>query len=733
MKPRIRWILAGLTLLVGSVGYRRLQACGPSWAEALFLDPGIPDVPRESIAQGEWGVLRPGLPYEDLIPIYRQLQNLDSPGKTVKPGVTAENVNASSPSWERQRSAVLGDRPRPNVPDAYETAEFVTVTRVCGPAFEQAASTLAGLVKEHGVTDPAVKDWALAQDLVFASTKDAPRYPEPVRAPAWLVPQRRYQIAAAHFYASDWATARRHFLEIAKDPSSPWRPWGRYLAARCWVRQAELEGTMDHPGDSLKAYVQAQALLEDLLKDPTCRPLHARAEAYRELTRYRTEPSALLGELLRDLERPNPGGSLDDSLRRIHDCLRFMKKQARPNEPVAAPDSDLARWLGAMAGNVPWKLETGDALARWKAKPGLPWLVAALASTTRDDQALAPLKAAAEKLPSASPLAPSVRWHLLRLKLSSLSGPSLVAQVEAGLKRKDLPPWAVNLLRTQRQALAEDLPTWVAFASRKITATENDYEGPDRQLPTEGEGGESFEPATALTFSGGMPLERVPDLLRDGRVPAESRRRIAQAAWMKAVLLNRWGEARRLADSLPKELQSKVSRLAGQDPVSLRFLAALAVMDWPGMRPVVDGGLRRQYAQVDESKAVDPDQLFDAMRDNWWCEGLGQGRPSGAAAVAEPLPAPFLTAEDQAKAHAEWRALLKVPAAQVWFGEAVIAYAEATPKDPRIPEALHRVVAATRSPLCPSKGVSETSRRAFQLLHKRFPKDPWTKKTPYHY
>jgi hypothetical protein len=62
----------------------------------------------------------------------------------------------------------------------------------------------------------------------------------------------------------------------------------------------------------------------------------------------------------------------------------------------------------------------------------------------------------------------------------------------------------------------------------------------------------------------------------------------------------------------------------------------------------------------------------------------------------------------------------------------VIAYAESHPTDPRVPEALHLAVKATK---LGSKDDSTTkfSAQAFRLLHKQYPGNPWTKKTPYHY
>jgi hypothetical protein len=744
VKRRAPWIVAAFTLIAGGFALRRMQACGPSWAEARFEDPGIFDVPRERIPQGEWGILRPGLPYDELMIVYRQLSGLEKPHPAAEvQRATAhdsfgERAEAPNMKWKELRMKVLGDLPFPAEKDTFETERYVTVTRVPPAARSSATATLAALIKEHGAGDLAVKDWVLAQDMVFSSTPKQPRYPPAVTAPPWLAAQRRYQIAAARFYASDWDNARAAFLDIARDASSPWRPWGRYLAARCWVRQAELDLPDNDPRAKVEAYARAQKLLEEMLQDPGAKAAHDSAREYRELTRYRTQPVALLEEFLKDQERPRPEVPGEVASGKIDDCRRFLGKVSTQGPAMPPPESDLGRWLSAMTHEVlPWKVDEQAALAAWTARPTLPWLVAALATATHDTPALGPLKTAAAKVPATSPIAPTLRWHLLRLDLGALKGDPLAARLDAALKQKDLPPWAINELRRQRQFLAKDLPTWFAFASRRVTATEDDYYGTGRQLPVKNESDERFEAAAARSISGGLPLARTVELLKDPRIPPTARWRVAHAAWMKAVLLNQWDQARALNPYLQHELgQAAATALRGTDPVSLRFELALLVMDWPGLRPRLEGGLGRQYAEAGEGDPTGENALkaFDLLRDNWWCAGgsvaRGEVLDSSTAAIGS---VPFLTPQEQSQARNESEQMQKLPSAQSWFGAAVVDFAVAHPDDRRVPEALHNVVAATRSPMCPGDDVSGASKRAFQLLHKRFPKDPWTRKTPYHY
>jgi hypothetical protein len=120
----------------------------------------------------------------------------------------------------------------------------------------------------------------------------------------------------------------------------------------------------------------------------------------------------------------------------------------------------------------------------------------------------------------------------------------------------------------------------------------------------------------------------------------------------------------------------------------------------------------------------------------WWASGDtpfsdrdDNGAPLLCTFCAPPLPLiapPFITAKDKQSAKADNDRLGKLPGAPAWLGSIVIPWAKAHLSDPRVPEALHNVVRATQY----GDMDSGTSKAAYDLLHSRFPKNPWTAKTP---
>lgn len=81
-------------------------------------------------------------------------------------------------------------------------------------------------------------------------------------------------------------------------------------------------------------------------------------------------------------------------------------------------------------------------------------------------------------------------------------------------------------------------------------------------------------------------------------------------------------------------------------------------------------------------------------------------------------------------AQQEWQKLSKIGAAPMYFAPVVLGWAKAHPDDPRVPEALHYFVRATRYG-CVDKSIGPHSREAFDLLHRKYSKSEWTKKKPY--
>ncbi len=146
----------------------------------------------------------------------------------------------------------------------------------------------------------------------------------------------------------------------------------------------------------------------------------------------------------------------------------------------------------------------------------------------------------------------------------------------------------------------------------------------------------------------------------------------------------------------------------------------------PGASPWFASGLGYPYMR---------DQI-GLVATRWWSreDADNQGAPDAADITlcddcALPLqfaPPAFLTSQDRERARNEVARLRQLPGAPAYLGAIIIAWANAQPRDPHVPEALHLVVRATRY----GEMNTETSKAAYTLLHNRYRRNPWTSKTP---
>src|SRR5262249_7111923 len=173
-----------LAVVCSMVLYRPelLSSCGPFLARAVFTYTAHPDFPLERFAAGELGVLQPTYARSYLAVAYRYL---------IGTGFNADEQKALIALWrDRLVSTLEADadawpqvwfEARGNVPDigpatkinVFRQRDQYSAYANCLPdAFTTAASTLRRVQERFGTDSAVVREWAQAQDVVFAKCSD---------------------------------------------------------------------------------------------------------------------------------------------------------------------------------------------------------------------------------------------------------------------------------------------------------------------------------------------------------------------------------------------------------------------------------------------------------------------------------------------------------------------------------------------------------------------------------
>ena len=223
-------------------------------------------------------------------------------------------------------------------------------------------------------------------------------------------------------------------------------------------------------------------------------------------------------------------------------------------------------------------------------------------------------------------------------------------------------------------------------------------------------------------------------------LPKHLRREVARTAWVRSILIDDLSFAEKLQPVL-QDLDTPLWRAmesfrSATNNAEKHFAGAFIILNNPGMKPSVRESSLRTATLGD----------LDEYRDNWWCTDMSVGGNWGQSYEPYnkdvnlkfvdrdpdfPFPA-WLTASQKDSAKAEWDKLSQVGTAPNYLTEQVIAYAKQHGEDPRLPQALHLAVRATRFG-CTNVETSKFSKAVFDFLHEHYPHSEWAAKTKYYY
>lgn len=718
-----------------------LASCGPFFEHAVFTfseNLSLGDAARE-----RWDVIQPEFRHMSLILAYRYLtgaglateerDSIAPPIRVLSPQDARDAWPPGVARWLRARGKVLGATPIRDVQVFRQFGQYQYFHNCLEDAFANASRTLDDRLRQFGPASAAVAEWLRGQDAVFRNCGGGSEVPPavPADAPAIIRADREYQIAAARFYATDFQGAESMFRAIATDPKSPWEKIAPYLAARAMIRRATL---VDGPPD-MALLARAESELRRLAGDPQ----YGAQDSSRGLLSFvelRLHPDRKLEELSRSVTARNAGSRLARDVTDFHYLFDRLPAPPRPKQL-----EDLPEWLRTFQARDRDALDM--AVARWKSMRTLPWLLAALTKAVPNDPVVQELLGAADRIPDDSPAYVTAAFHCQRLLAGSGRAAEARRRLDALLSAKPArySDSAKNLLRAERMRLARSLREFLIDAPRTPVGAESVGIGGEA-LAAPGAAKLQFDADAAAVLNERLPLALLAEAGGSGALPALLRTDVVQAAWTRAVLLDDHrtgaGLANLLAALAPGFTRDLAAYRAAQGADARRFAAALVVLRNPGLRPYVTPGYARSVARAE----------IDNLRDNWWCGFGAKAEEAGYifnhyrihSELSPPLrmlypsgsvdsPA-FLSGDAKTQAEAEWKRMASLPAAPTHLAREVMRWALMHREDPRVPEALHLAVRATRYG-CTDADTSGSSRQAFDLLHRRYPKSEWARKTKY--
>jgi hypothetical protein len=650
--------------------------------------------------------------------------------------------------WLEARAIVPGVGESPNyLPTERAGPDYTSIQNCFRDAFDTAAATLRDRAVRHGKDSPAVRAWLQTQDSVFdACGSEGAALPPPVGdAPLWLKADRAYQEAAFALYNRRNGEAAERFEAIARDRTSPWQSKGLYLQARALQREALARRDPE-------SIARSRAALRKLAAAPE--GTYGRGEVRKMLRAldYRDRPDALLAELQKELGAPKAEAGIAFALR---DYLKLSEKAA------ARPEfADWVETLQAFEGAP--GLE--HARERWAATRDPAWLIAALSLVPPDDQAAPGLAADAAAVRRGQPAWLTAQYHLTRLTIAKSDVAATRARLDSILADPQLTLGERNLFAGARTQVATGLGELARFSLRQAFCggpgeycTGDDWVRSDGNLAAHG-GDWVGLGADARAIIDRLPLEARIALSRSPALPEPIRLDIALTSFARAVQLQDDGAAEAIARDLMAllpQLRADWQSVASTWPGSgRRFAETFAMAKLPGLRTDLVGySYTRPTGTVAEFQGSWADWMIvprgttapagvypsaQAYEAGYWHGEGGVGDLTclsrcGGSTFPLHLPAFVAAAQDEAAAErAHFRTFDQeqaAPAGAASLWDEALDFVRVHPADPRSPEMLHRLIRVARW----GGNHDHLGRRAFQLLHARYPKSAWAKRSPYYY
>ena len=753
LRPRavIIAIAVGLVIAVPFFRPRPAEACGPFFSDAIFVFTKHPDFPLDKFAAGRFGVVSPSWARSYLVVAYRSFSGnalSDGEAKAMKSLWDDRLNNAGYVSdtdwinkWNEARKAA--GAPEPAKINVYRNREkpreYESFLNCQQDAFVNAENLLNERVKLFGANSPQVQAWLAAQDTVFANCGEGRQLPKEASAelpdlPQLLRADRAYQIAAANFYSTNFDEARQQFEAIARDKNSPYRIIAPYMAARAILRKGSFA---EKEAEGQPFLIDAENRLSAILKDSSLKQSHHAAGRLFNLARLRAHPEEKLHELAQSIMKKDAS---EDFKQSVWDYTVLLDKYLQVEDeavkrtlpPSLTSAEDLTDWILTFEGDL--DASGTHAIERWQKNKSLAWLVAAMTNVNGKHPKLNDLLAAAANVSHSSPAYPSVAFHTVRLLKEASRSDEARTMLDKILasERPQLTASALNMFLSERMMLARNLEEFLKNAPRVPAAHSANDDG--RELPDESEEKPAEAPKSlfdldaANTFNKAMPVAVMKDAANSKTLAANLRRDVAQAAFVRAALLDDRETAMQAAVSLQEELPPVKDFLGAYQkattPEARRFAAAFLTLKLPGLRPFVSAGVGRGTAFEE----------IDSYRDNYWCTEppppLGGSLAEDVQNQPKNVVAPEFLKALQSSAARQYAALQALGTGPNYLCKVAIEWAQKNATDPRAPEALHLAVRSTRYG-CTDKDTGRWSKAAFDLLHSRYPNTTWAKNTKY--
>ncbi len=462
-----------------------------------------------------------------------------------------------------------------------------------------------------------------------------------------------------------------------------------------------------------------------------------------------------LKDSVRHLRRIGYTGRFSDSQQTSYEGSYHGDEKLTPSlMPDFLKQDELTDWL------FTFQMNSSEAylysLRRFRETGSELWLMTALTKANVSSMDLPRLLNAANNTRRTSPAFTTIAYHTARILIAQGKPAEARKLVEDMLNAGDQLPvsarnsfldFKLRFVSTLEDFLATSLrrPFAFDFSGRKGTIEEfiedqkawydpkyntqgrEAYEAEiedNFKIEREWSGRMLFDRSTIELFNQHFPTASLIEVLRSPALPDYLRERFAVAVWTRAYLLNDRLTIEKVTPDLVRyrpefgpylTARTEARTAASRDAANLHF-----ILKNPLLSPYIEDGTGKS------------DNEFGPFDSNdWWCEPYDL-QYNDETNSEEPKPVPvrpaFLTAVQGQEAQLQRKRLKAIGDAPQYLGDKVLAWAKASPADPRVPEALYIMAGANGWNKYGCGSNNELRVQLADHLKRRYPNSEWTAK-----
>jgi hypothetical protein len=748
------------SVLLATLGFvintNSLSACGPYFEKDNTIDQAEPRVPMELYLKEQPGIVLPSFHRYYLTYAYAMFSGTQYQKENLSVFKTKRERDHAYRDWLSARKT-YSDLPKvEHIQTSRKTGEYNYTENCFDDSFRYALEVLKARQKEFGRAHAGVIGWIASQDAVYANCSGLATLPIAPKdgLPEVFYRDYDYQLASAHFYRGAYDVAAAEFQKISDDKTSPHRATARYMVIRTLMRQ---RGDFGGGGATNVDIARVQKLIAETLADPNFLEIRTAVKQLQYVSDGKTGDYSKYAELMASqLLKPSATADIRFAGRELEYLMNLEQssdrgvwtqtEKANPQETGAARDTAIVNELIKKNKNnemllwiFTYQSQSAAAQklvrAKWKETQSPAWLVSVLAKLTAESPDVDAFLEAAARVDAKH--AAYTTLQFFRLNLLGQRGKVKIGDID----RLDatLPVDFIsskNMLRALKFRYAQKLPDLIDSLARRVIPENG-------QPPRFSEKQHVFDSDAGLFLTYHASLGTYDAILRAGKLPKLLSLDLARAAWVRSVLMARVEDEGKFRSYLIEHdgaLRADLGTIGKiDDAQGKREKIIFIILKSPGLRPHVTVAHDRGYASSLRLEQI------DSFRENWWCRLKPPRRETAEYdhlelynTIDDRFYRRLYTGKDPNRmtqffdgaALAESQKLAATGFAIDFFSKYVFDWADRDKTNVDVPAALHYLVKMSRYG-CTGDQNGKISQGAFLRLHRRYPKSPWAKKTPY--